>query len=79
MKTKTSLTLSSDLLAKIDRLAGARRSRSSFVERVLRRYLFDRSRAVLNARDVERINRAAGELNAEAADVLRYQATEPED
>lgn len=78
MKAKTSLTLSSDLLKRIDRLAGARRSRSAFIERVLRRYLAERARAARNARDLELINRAADLLNAEAEDVLRYQ-TLPED
>jgi metal-responsive CopG/Arc/MetJ family transcriptional regulator len=71
---KTSITLSGDILRKIDRLAGARRSRSAFIERVLRGYLSDRARGALNARDMDRINRAADQLNAEAADVLEYQA-----
>lgn len=74
MKTKTSVTLSGSVLSKIDRLAGAKYSRSAFIERVLRRYLAERARAARNARDLELINRFADELNAEAADVLRYQA-----
>ena len=39
MKEKTSITLSRDLLAGIDRLAGSKGSRSAFIERILRRYL----------------------------------------
>ena len=76
MKEKTSVTLSTDILASIDHLAGAKGSRSSFIEEVLRRYLEERRRARLNARDIERINRAADELNSEAADALRYQASQ---
>ena len=76
MKEKTSITLSKDVLAKVDRLAGSKQSRSAFIERVLRRYLRERSRAALNARDLERINRAADRLNLEAAEVLEYQATD---
>ena len=76
MKEKTSITLSRDLLAGIDRLAGSQYSRSAFIERVLRRYLREQVRAQTNARDLERINQAAGRLNSEAADVLDYQAAE---
>jgi metal-responsive CopG/Arc/MetJ family transcriptional regulator len=76
MKEKTSITLSRDLLAGIDQLAGAQGSRSAFIERVLRRYLRERARAQAHARDLERINQAADRLNSEAADVLDYQAAE---
>jgi metal-responsive CopG/Arc/MetJ family transcriptional regulator len=72
MKVKTSISLSKDLLVKIDRLVGSRQSRSAFIERVLRNYLRDRTRAALHARDFARINRAAHRLNAEASDVLEY-------
>ena len=76
MKEKTSITLSSDVLAKIDRLAGSKLSRSAFIEWVLRNYLAERARRAAHARDLERINAAADQLNAEAADVLEYQALE---
>ncbi len=77
MKEKTSITLSKDLLVKLDRLAGSKHSRSAFIERVLRKYLRDRARAARHSRDLARINRAANRLNLEAADVLDYQAAEP--
>ena len=76
MKTKTSITLSKDLLAEIDRMAGSRGSRSALIERVLRKYLRERERASQHARDLTRINRAARRLNREASEVLEYQATE---
>jgi metal-responsive CopG/Arc/MetJ family transcriptional regulator len=75
MKEKTSITLSGDVLTAIDRMAGSRQSRSAFIERVLRQFLRQRARAAVQARDLERINAAAQRLNAEAADVLQYQAS----
>ncbi len=74
MKEKTSITLSGDVLAAIDRIAGSKQSRSAFVERVLREFLRERARAAVQARDLERINAAAQRLNAEASDVMEYQA-----
>jgi len=73
MKAKTSITLSNEVLTKIDKFIGSNRSRSAFIESVLRRYLLDRERATVQARDLERINRAAEQLNSEAADVMEYQ------
>jgi metal-responsive CopG/Arc/MetJ family transcriptional regulator len=74
MKEKTSVTLSRDVLAKIDRLAGRKYSRSALIERVLREYLTQRERAAMNARDLEILNREADRLNAEMEDVLSFQA-----
>lgn len=74
MKEKTSITLSKDLLAKVDRVAGPKQSRSAFIESVLRKYLRDRRRAKIHARDLDLLNQAADRLNVEAEDVLEYQA-----
>jgi hypothetical protein len=41
---------------------------------VLRDHLRDTERRAIQLRDLERINAAADELNAEAQDVLKYQA-----
>jgi metal-responsive CopG/Arc/MetJ family transcriptional regulator len=76
MKEKTSITLSREVLAGIDRLSGPKGSRSAFIEHVLRRYLRQRRLKEEQARDLERINMAADRLNAEATDVLEYQTTE---
>ncbi len=73
MKEKTSVTLSPDVLAGIDRLAGTKHSRSAVIERVLRRYLREKARAATQARDLILLNDAADSLNLEAADVLDYQ------
>jgi metal-responsive CopG/Arc/MetJ family transcriptional regulator len=74
MKEKTSITLSKDLLARVDRLAGSKQSRSAFIERVLRKYFQDRRRTSIQARDFELLNQAADRLNREADEVLEYQA-----
>ena len=76
MKEKTSVTLSSDVLTDIDRLAGQKSSRSAFIERVLRHYLKEQARMDLQRRDLERINRASDKLNSEAAEVLAFQVSE---
>ncbi len=74
MKEKTSITLSTDVLAGIDRLAGSRISRSAFIEQVLHRYLAAEERARSEARELELLNKAADKLNAEMEDILDYQA-----
>jgi len=74
MKRKTSITLSSDVLAKIDRLAGVKLSRSAVIEHILRLHFRQRSRREIHARDLKRINAAAAHLNSDAEDVLTYQA-----
>jgi metal-responsive CopG/Arc/MetJ family transcriptional regulator len=73
MKEKTFVTLSREVLKGIDQIAGSKHSRSSIIEGVLRRYLRERKLA-MHAEDLQLINAAATELNAEAADVLGYQA-----
>jgi metal-responsive CopG/Arc/MetJ family transcriptional regulator len=65
MKEETSITLSKELLAGIDRIAGSKRSRSAFIEAVLAQSLRRQTRAQVEARDFELINKAADELNAE--------------
>ena len=73
MKEKTSITLSKEVLAGIDRVADSKRSRSAVIEAILARCLRKRARAQIEARDRELLNRAADELNAEIEDVLSYQ------
>lgn len=74
MKTKTSVTLSPDILAAVDKLAGPAGSRSAVIERILRQFVRRRQRAARAARDLAALNRHSERLNAEAADVLGYQA-----
>jgi metal-responsive CopG/Arc/MetJ family transcriptional regulator len=76
MKEKTSITLSADVLAQVDHVAGSKSSRSAFIEGVLRLYFRQRARKKIHARDLERLNSAADRLNAEVEDVLDYQSLE---
>lgn len=78
MKQKTSITLSKDLLDFVDRLAGTRNSRSGVIERVLRAYFREHKRAAIAARDLALINSSADQLNAEAEEVLQFQAMDTE-
>jgi hypothetical protein len=58
----------------VDRNAGSARSRSAFIEGVLRDYFKEKVRQAIHQRDLELINANADYLNREAMDVLRYQA-----
>lgn len=73
MKSKTSITLSEDVLRDVKRAARKGESRSETIERLLRERLNEEARRRAHAREVALINRHAEELNAEAMDVLEYQ------
>jgi metal-responsive CopG/Arc/MetJ family transcriptional regulator len=73
MKSKTSITLSEDLLVSVKRVARKGESRSETIERLLRERLNDEAARRAREREVAQINRHADALNAEAADVLTYQ------
>lgn len=74
MRTKTSVSLSRELLAEIGRVAGRNANRSEFLEKAAwdRLALLERRRR--EARDSRILDRRARALNAEALDVLEYQA-----
>jgi len=74
MKTKTSLTFSEDLIARIDKLAGSKVSRSAYIEQILRDFVDGLAQARKDAREVAAINRHAVQLNAEMSDALSFQA-----
>lgn len=73
MKVKTSVTLSEDIVAALKKVSRKGESRSTAIERLLRRILADEARRAADARDVALINRHAAALNREALDALRYQ------
>lgn len=73
MKTKTSITLSDDVLKAIDKLSGRSKNRSEFIEKAVRNYVAQMVRRGRNAKDLEIINQNANRLNEEALDVLAYQ------
>ena len=74
MRTKTSVSLTKELLAEIDKVAGRDVNRSEFLEKAAwdRVALIKRRRR--EARDGQILRRNSVTLNAEAADVLEYQA-----
>ena len=74
MKAKTSITLSSDILAEVDRNTGSKASRSAFIETVLREYFKAKVREAIHARDLELINANVDYLAREARDLDEYQA-----
>jgi len=73
MKAKTSITLSMQLLVKIDRKIGEGASRSAYIEKVLRDHLRDEEREAAGQRDLELINANADYLNREMEEVLKDQ------
>jgi metal-responsive CopG/Arc/MetJ family transcriptional regulator len=73
MKVKTSITLSEDLVAQLDKVAGEIGSRSAVLEQALREFLMNRKRRKRDARDLRILNTLSDELNREAQDVLEYQ------
>jgi metal-responsive CopG/Arc/MetJ family transcriptional regulator len=75
MKAKTSLTLSEDLIARIDKLAGSKVSRSSYIEQILRDFVDGRAQARKDAREIAAINRHVAQLNAQMSDALSFQAS----
>jgi predicted transcriptional regulator len=72
MKKKTSITLSPEVLAQVDKLAGPKHSRSAVIEQSLRRFWDSGARAGTELRGLELIKDAADRLNTEAAEVLDY-------
>ena len=78
MKEKTSVTLSSEVLRGIDRLAGNNRSRSAFIEDLVRQHLQAQVKAERRARDLAILNKHADEMNKDADESLADQAPERE-
>ena len=80
MKVKTSVTLSPELLAAIDRNCTGSAKRSAFLERAAWSEIQRREREEISARDIAIINANIERLNEEAMEVLEYQAAYgPED
>ena len=73
MKVKTSITLSKEALAAIDRLAAPGGNRSRVIEAAVLQLAAARDRVARDARDRARIDEHADDLNREARDVLEYQ------
>jgi metal-responsive CopG/Arc/MetJ family transcriptional regulator len=76
MKEKTSITLSKEVLAGIDRVAGSKQSRSAVIEGILRQFIREQTKAERRARDLAILNRYSDEFNRYAEDGLDEQAPE---
>jgi metal-responsive CopG/Arc/MetJ family transcriptional regulator len=74
MKVKTSISLSENLLTTIDQFADEYKNRSTFLETAAWAFIESMKRAERDRRDMEIIDQRADALNAEAMDVLGYQA-----
>lgn len=74
MKVKTSVTLSEELISQIDALSSQYGTRSALIEQAVRDFLAAAAKRTRDAQDLEILNRRADVLNAEAKDVLSYQA-----
>ena len=74
MKIKTSITLSEGLVKAIRPYTKSYRNRSEFIEAALWIYVRQQIRQAQNARDLAIINQRADAMNAEALEVLEYQA-----
>jgi metal-responsive CopG/Arc/MetJ family transcriptional regulator len=73
MKSKTSITLSADLLKDLDDAIGASGNRSRVIEIAVREYIQRQICEARDRRDIELINANAESLNKEAKDALSYQ------
>jgi metal-responsive CopG/Arc/MetJ family transcriptional regulator len=73
MKSKTSITLSRDLVDAVDELTPEGGSRSETIEQLLRESFAIRERRARDLKDLEAIYQHAEQLNEEAEDVLTYQ------
>jgi metal-responsive CopG/Arc/MetJ family transcriptional regulator len=74
MRTKTSVSLTGELLAEIDRVAGRETNRSEFLEKAGWDRIALLKRLRRETRDARIFDRRARALNSEALDVLEYQA-----
>ncbi len=73
MKVKTSITLSKDIIEKIDSLTESYGNRSALIEKAVRDLIAAREKLDRDQSDLEIINKQADTLNSEAIDVLSYQ------
>jgi len=72
MKVKTSISLSSDILEKVQTIT-SEGNRSDFIEKALWYYFDILQRDSRNKKDLEIINESATRLNNEAIDTLGFQ------
>ena len=74
MKVKTSVTISKEILTKIDLFQGKEGNRSLFLEEAAQHYLKYMQKSKKDAVDRSKIDKNAARLNKEAKEVLSFQA-----
>lgn len=76
MKVKTSVSLSDDLLRRIDERVGEPRRRSGFIEKAVRDHLRRLERDEQEEQEIERLNRLAADPRhqQELREILEMQA-----
>lgn len=74
MKVKTSITISQGILSQLDKALDRQGNRSAFIEEAIKHHLLRLARERRDQRDIQILNEQADQLNAEATDVLGYQA-----
>ena len=73
MKMKTSITLSKELVEKIDQFSCPYGNRSAFIEQAVRELIKAEEKRHNDQKDLEILNHNADVLNTEADDVLSCQ------
>ncbi len=72
---ENSIPISAPLLFQIDQVIGEGESRTAFIENVLAEHFRNLRRQAQQRCEMELINLSSPELNAEAEDVSRFQAS----
>ncbi|MCH7926932.1 MAG: hypothetical protein IID03_02960 [Candidatus Dadabacteria bacterium] len=73
MKTKISVSLSKELLEKVDKHSKTYNNRSALIDSAINSYITKITNSEKNKKDLKIINKNARRLNKEALDVLSYQ------
>jgi metal-responsive CopG/Arc/MetJ family transcriptional regulator len=73
MKTKISISVSKELIEKVNMMSENYKNRSAFIESAINSYIKEITNSEKNKNDVNIINKNAKRLNKEALDVLSYQ------
>lgn len=73
MKIKTSITISEELLERINQLLDKQKNRSEFIEKAVWDFIRRQKQRRRDLNDLDILNKKADELNREAEDVLSYQ------
>jgi len=73
MKTKTSVSLSDDVLKLIDEVEEGENQRSAFIEKAVKAYAEVVKRHHRDRKDLQILNRLSEKLNREAQEVLSFQ------